>query len=64
MRHKNKMKAYGFSRKEKLSCKYGCCSMKKGNKFSNAAKVLQRRARKVARRISKLIIKQQVIEEV
>jgi hypothetical protein len=38
--------------------------MKKGNKFSNAAKVLQRRARKVARRISKLIIKQQVIEEV
>ncbi len=57
------MKAYGFSRKEKLSCKYGCCLMKKGNKFSNAVETLQRRARKVARRISKLIIKQQVSEE-
>lgn len=43
------MKAYGYSRRTKLECKYGCCVDPKGGKFLNARKVNDRRARKTAR---------------
>lgn len=47
------MKAYGFSRKDKLECEYGCCTMKKGNPNCNKKNVLRQRARKTARREGK-----------
>ena len=42
------MKAYGHSRKDKLECKYGCCTYKSG-KDKNCRKVVDKSNRKTAR---------------
>ncbi len=47
------MKAYGHSRKDKLECSYGCCTMKSG-KAKNCRKVVDRANRKTARQAQKL----------
>ena len=46
------MKAYGHSRRDKLECKYGCCTLKSGAKKS-CRKVVDRTKRKAARRIAR-----------
>lgn len=46
------MKAYGHSRKDKLECKYGCCTGKSGAK-KNCRKEVDRTNRKTARREGK-----------
>lgn len=43
------MKAYGHSRRDKLECKYGCCTGKSGAK-KNCRKEVDRTKRKTARR--------------
>ena len=43
------MKAYGHSRKDKLECRYGCCTGKSG-KARNCRKIVDRANRKTARR--------------
>lgn len=43
------MKAYGHSRRDKLECPYGCCTMKSGRK-KDCRKVVDRSNRKAARR--------------
>jgi len=43
------MKAYGHSRRDKLECKYGCCTYKSGAK-KGCRKVVDRTKRKAARR--------------
>lgn len=47
------MKAYGHSRRDKLECKYGCCTGKSG-KAKNCRKVVDRANRKTARKSSLL----------
>lgn len=47
------MKAYGHSRRDKLECKYGCCTMKSGQ-HKNCRKAVDRANRKTARRVGKL----------
>lgn len=42
------MKAYGHSRRDKIECKYGCCTMKSG-KAKNCRSVVDRANRKTAR---------------
>jgi hypothetical protein len=42
------MKAYGHSRRDKIECKYGCCTMKSG-KAKNCRAVVDRANRKTAR---------------
>jgi hypothetical protein len=42
------MKAYGHSRKDKLTCKYGCCTFKSG-KDMNCREVVDKANRKTAR---------------
>jgi hypothetical protein len=51
------MKAYGHSRKDKLECKYGCCTFKSGPKRS-CREVVDRNNRKTARQEVKKIVKQ------
>lgn len=46
------MKAYGYKRVEKLTCKYGCCTIRKGSDKP----VYVRRARKAARQDSKRLV--------
>lgn len=46
------MKAYGHSRKDKLECKYGCCTLKSG-KAKNCRKVVDKANRKAARQAAK-----------
>lgn len=46
------MKAYGHSRKDKLECKYGCCTGKSGPD-RNCRKVVDRANRKTARQEAK-----------
>ena len=54
------MKTYGFKRRDKLTCRYGCCRMRKNKRHI----AYMRRAKKAARRINKDIIKELEIEEV
>ena len=42
------MKAYGHSRRDKLECKYGCCTFKSGKERS-CRHVVDRTKRKAAR---------------
>lgn len=49
------MHPYGHSRKDKLECKYGCCTSKSG-KDKNCRVVVDRANRKTARRESKKLI--------
>ncbi len=46
------MKAYGHSRRDKLECKYGCCTGKSGKK-KNCRTVVDRANRKTARQEAK-----------
>lgn len=48
------MKAYGHSRRDKLECKYGCCTGKSGSKKGCQA-VVDRSKRKSARQSGKVI---------
>jgi hypothetical protein len=50
------MKAYGHSRRDKLECKYGCCTGKSGAK-KGMREVNDRGHRKTARREAKQHIK-------
>lgn len=50
------MKSYGHKRGEKQACKYGCCTLDKGNKHSAHRAVNDRRARKAARQAAKVEI--------
>ena len=43
------MKAYGYYRRDKLECKYGCCTLK-GNKHQDNRKKVDMSRRKTARR--------------
>lgn len=42
------MKPYGHSRRDKLECRYGCCTFKSG-KYVKCRKVVDRANRKTAR---------------
>ena len=44
------MKAYGHTRKEKLTCVYGCCDVRKGSKLKLCRKVADRNAKKRERK--------------
>lgn len=46
------MKAYGHSRRDKLECKYGCCTTKSG-KQKNCRSVVDKAHKKTARQIIK-----------
>lgn len=48
------MKPYGHSRKDKLTCKSGCCTGKSGKK-KNCRKLVDRAHRKTARQSFKEI---------
>lgn len=46
------MKAYGHSRSDKTTCKYGCCTLKSGPKLG-CRKEVDRTNRKTARQLAK-----------
>jgi len=46
------MKAYGHSRKDKFTCKWGCCTFKSGEK-KNCRKLVDKTKRKAARQAAK-----------
>ena len=48
------MKAYGHSRRDKLECRYGCCTDKSGAKL-NCRKAVDRQNRKSARQEAKKV---------
>lgn len=48
------MKAYGHSRRDKLACRYGCCTTKSG-KAKNCRVVVDRANRKTARQEAALV---------
>jgi hypothetical protein len=50
------MNAYGHSRKDKLECKYGCCTFKSG-KHKCCRQIVDRANKKAARRIAKELIR-------
>jgi hypothetical protein len=43
------MKAYGYSRRDKLTCRHGCCDCK-GSKYKNSRPFVDKAKRKTARR--------------
>ena len=43
------MRAYGYSRRDKLSCRYGCCDFK-GSLFKKTRHAVDKTRRKAARR--------------
>ena len=43
------MKAYGHSRRDKLTCRFGCCDLK-GSKYKNSRHLVDKARRKAARR--------------
>lgn len=49
------MKAHGHSRRDKLTCTYGCCGFKSHKKM-NQRKVVDRTNRKSARQLDKKTI--------
>lgn len=55
------MKAYGHSRRDKLTCRYGCCGFK-SQKQMNQRKVVDRTNRKSARQLDKKTIFTSLIE--
>jgi hypothetical protein len=42
------MKSYGHSRRDKLECRFGCCTSKSGKK-KNCRRIVDRSKRKAAR---------------
>ena len=44
------MRPYGYSRRDKLECQYGCCTFKGGRK-KNCRALVDRSRRKAARRV-------------
>jgi hypothetical protein len=55
------MKPYGHSRRDKLECKYGCCTYNSG-KHKHCRKVVDRTNRKSARQAEKQLIAFETIE--
>lgn len=55
------MKAYGHSRRDKLECKYGCCTTKSG-KECNSREVVDKANRKTARQSGKKEVNYYVVE--
>ena len=51
------MKAYGHSRRDKLECRYGCCTDKSGKNLGCRKKV-DRTNRKTARQVIAKVIRQ------
>lgn len=47
------MKAYGFSKSDNVTCKYGCCESKTYGKHRNCKKKASKSRKKRARRIGK-----------
>jgi len=56
------MKAYGHSRRDKIECKYGCCTTKSGPK-KNCRAVVDKSNRKTARQSAFKEVKH-IIEEI
>ena len=56
------MKAYGHFRRDKLECKYGCCTGKSGAK-RNCRLMVDRANRKTARQDSKHEISSELVAE-
>ena len=56
------MKPYGYTRKDKLECEYGCCTFK-GGRHKKCRKIIDRIKRKTARQISLSNIKEEVLYE-
>ena len=54
------MKPYGYSRKDMLTCKYGCCTMKENHPTGKT--IFTRQNRKTARQVAKNEINFQTIE--
>lgn len=54
------MKPYGYSRKDMLTCKYGCCTMKENH--PTGKNIFSRQNRKTARQVAKNEINFQTIE--
>lgn len=46
------MKAYGHTRKDKIECKYGCCTTKSGKK-KNCRDIVDKTKHKKARQVQK-----------
>ena len=53
------MKAYGFNRRDKLTCKYGCCTLN-GDKHRNSAARAAKEAKKTARADARKFIAEEV----
>lgn len=56
------MKAYGHSRRDKIECKYGCCTTKSGPK-KNCRAVVDKSNRKTARQVAFKEVKN-IVEEI
>ena len=54
------MKAYGHSRRDKLECRYGCCTGKSG-KAKNCRELVDKSRRKTARQIVEVVKDNEVI---
>jgi len=50
------MKPYGHCRRDKLECKFGCCTTKSGKKMC-CRKLVDRANKKAARQFAKKLIK-------
>lgn len=57
------MKAYGYSRRAKLECKFGCCVNPAAGKHVRARKANDRSARKTGRQIGKADIFSSLLSE-
>lgn len=53
------MKPYGHKRKDSQTCKYGCCALK-GNPHANSVDLVNKAAKKRARKQGKLIIQSNI----
>ena len=56
------MKAYGFNRRDKLECKYGCCTFTAG-KNRNCRIDSDREARKAARSDAKKYVAEEIKDD-
>lgn len=56
------MRAYGYLRKDKLECGYGCCTFK-GGKALRCRAVVDKTRRKRARRLNKEVRREEEVVE-
>ncbi|HET8688421.1 MAG TPA: hypothetical protein VFM18_17560 [Methanosarcina sp.] len=56
------MKAYGHSRRDKSTCKFGCCTTKSG-KMLGCRALVDRAHRKTARRLNKQELESTEVQE-